>query len=156
MKKSICMLTILLSISTSAWSASSTLFRNANVFDGSSSQLATGVDVLVEDNLIKAIGEDLSAEGATVINASGKTLIPGLIDVHWHTSYCCAPQSTIVNGDMSEIAIRGDMGSEETLMRGFTSVRDVGGNPFSIKKMIDAGEIKGPRIFPSGPPISQT
>lgn len=156
MKKSICMLTILLSISTSAWSASSTLFRNANVFDGSSSQLATGVDVLVEDNLIKAIGEDLSAEGATVINASGKTLIPGLIDVHWHTSYCCAPQSTIVNGDMSEIAIRGAMGSEETLMRGFTSVRDVGGNPFSIKKMIDAGEIKGPRIFPSGPPISQT
>lgn len=41
-------------------------------------------------------------------------------------------------------------------MRGFTTVRDVGGNPFATKKMIDAGDIPGPRILPSGPPIGQT
>jgi len=61
-----------------------------------------------------------------------------------------------VRGDILEVAIRGAIGSEATLMRGFTTVRDVGGNPFATKRMIDAEEIPGPRIFPSGPPISQT
>ncbi|SLN38560.1 Amidohydrolase family protein [Pseudoruegeria aquimaris] len=83
-------------------------------------------------------------------------MIPGLIDVHWHTSYCCAAQSTVVTGDILEIAIRGAKGSEATLMRGFTSVRGVGGNPFATKKMIDGGELVGPRILPSRPPVAQT
>jgi imidazolonepropionase-like amidohydrolase len=61
-----------------------------------------------------------------------------------------------VTGDILEVAIRGARGSEGTLMRDFTSVRDVGGNSFAIKRMIDSGEIKGPRILPSGPPITQT
>ncbi|MDW4550128.1 amidohydrolase family protein [Defluviimonas sp. D31] len=100
--------------------------------------------------------EPLAVAGGTVIDGGGRTMIPGLIDVHWHTSYCCAAQSTVVTGDVLEIAIRGAMGSERTLMRGFTSVRDVGGNPFATKKMIDAGEIPGPRIVPAGPPIGQT
>ena len=113
--------------------------------------------MLVEGNLIKDVSTDaIEADGAAVIDGGGRTLMPGLIDAHWHTTYCCAPQSTVVTGDMSEIAIRGALGSEGTLLRGFTTVRDVGGNPFSIKKMIDAGELVGPRIFPSGPPISQT
>jgi imidazolonepropionase-like amidohydrolase len=83
-------------------------------------------------------------------------MIPGLIDVHWHTLYCCNPQSVVATGDILEVAIRGSIGSEGTLMRGFTTVRDVGGNSFAIKKMIDGGEILGPRILPSGPPVTQT
>jgi imidazolonepropionase-like amidohydrolase len=135
----------------------SILFQNANVFNGTDQEIKHGVDVLVEDGMIKTIGSGLVApEGARKINASGHTMIPGLIDAHWHTTYCCAAQSTVITGDSSEVAIRGAIGAEEMLLRGFTTVRDVGGNTFSIKKLIDAGEIVGPRILPSGPPITQT
>ncbi|MBY6135316.1 amidohydrolase family protein [Nocardioides marinus] len=134
-----------------------TLIANVNVFDGTSEQLIENANVVVTDNLITAVStEPVDAAGGTVIDGGGRTLIPGLIDVHWHTSYCCAAQATVVTGDILEVAIRGAKGSEGTLMRGFTTVRDVGGNPFSTKKMIDAGEIPGPRILPSGPPIGQT
>lgn len=134
-----------------------TLFTNVNVFDGVNEALIENANVVVTDNLITAIStEPLAVAGGTVIDGGGRTMIPGLIDVHWHTSYAYAAQNTIATGDILEVAIRGAMGSEKTLMRGFTTVRDVGGNPFATKKMIDAGEIPGPRILPSGPPISQT
>lgn len=133
------------------------LITNVSVFDGVNERLIEKANVVVTGNLISEIStEDLAIAGGTVIDGGGRTMIPGLIDVHWHTSYCCASQSTVITGDILEIAIRGAMGSERTLMRGFTTVRDVGGNPFSTKKMIDAGEIPGPRILPSGPPMSQT
>ena len=133
------------------------LITDVSVFDGVNETLIENANVVVTGNLITEIStEDLVVAGGMVINGGGRTMIPGLIDVHWHTSYCCASQSTVITGDILEIAIRGAMGSERTLMRGFTTVRDVGGNPFATKKMIDAGEIPGPRILPSGPPMSQT
>ena len=91
-----------------------------------------------------------------IIDGKGRTLMPGLIDSHWHTTYAYTPQIALVNGDILEVAIRSAQGAEKTLLRGFTSTRDAGGNPFAIKKMIDSGELIGPRILPSGPPISQT
>jgi imidazolonepropionase-like amidohydrolase len=134
-----------------------TLFTNVNVFDGENEALIENANVLVQGNLIKTVSTDpIQADGATVIDGGGRTLMPGLIDAHWHVSYCCVPQTVLLTGDMSEVAIRGAMGAKDTLLRGFTTVRDVGGNPFAIKKMADADEIPGPRIYPSGPPISQT
>ncbi|WP_163340546.1 amidohydrolase family protein [Desulfopila sp. IMCC35008] len=91
-----------------------------------------------------------------IIDGKGRTLIPGLIDVHWHMNYAAVPASILLTGDMSEMAIIGFLEAEETLLRGFTTVRDMGGNPFAIKKLTDSGAHPGPRIFPSGPPISQT
>ncbi|WMS43905.1 amidohydrolase family protein [Acuticoccus sp. MNP-M23] len=137
--------------------ASRTLTTNVNVFDGVNDSLIENASVLIEGNLIAAVAtEPVEAEGATMIDGAGRTMIPGLIDAHWHTLYCCNPQSVVVTGDILEVAIRGAKGAEGTLMRGFTSVRDVGGNSFAIKRMIDAGEIPGPRILPSGPPVTQT
>lgn len=134
-----------------------TLITNVNVFDGVNEKLIEDANVVVTGNLITAVStEPLAVAGGRVIDGGGRTMIPGMIDAHWHTTYCCAAQTTVITGDILEIAIRGAMGSEDTLLRGFTTVRDVGGNPFSIKKMIDAGDIVGPRIFPSGPPITQT
>lgn len=46
--------------------------------------------------------------------------------------------------------------NERVLLRGFTTVREVGGNVFSLAKLTDSGLYDGPRIFPSGPAISQT
>lgn len=133
------------------------LITNVNVFDGVNETLIENANVVVTGNLISQIStEDVAVAGGTVIDGGGRTLIPGLIDVHWHTLYCCNPQSVVVTGDILEVAIRGAHGAEGTLMRGFTSVRDVGGNSFAIKRMIDSGELKGPRILPSGPPVTQT
>ncbi|MDR9825328.1 amidohydrolase family protein [Vibrio sp. FNV 38] len=134
-----------------------TLFTNVNVFDGVNEKLIENTNVLVEGKLIKAISADMNViSDARIIDGKGKTLMPGLIDAHWHTSYAYTPQSTLVAGDMSEVAIRGFLGAEKTLMRGFTSVRDVGGNPYAVKKMTDTGQHPGPRIFAAGAPISQT
>lgn len=134
-----------------------TLITNVHVFDGVSEQRLENANVLIEGNLVKSVSTDpVVAEGAKQIDGGGRTLIPGLIDAHWHTLYCCNPQSVVVTGDILEVAVRGAMGAEKTLLRGFTSVRDVGGNSFAIKRMIDKGEINGPRILPSGPPVTQT
>ncbi|MEJ2476597.1 MAG: amidohydrolase family protein [Desulfobacterales bacterium] len=91
-----------------------------------------------------------------VIDGKGRTLMPGLIDAHWHTYYANAPVSVMMTGDMSEVAIIGLLGAKKTLMRGFTTVRDIGGNPFAVKKFADSGRYPGPRMLISGPPISQT
>ncbi len=144
-------------VSAPAWAQDVTLISNVNIFDGVNEALIENANVVITDNLITSIStEPLAVAGGTVIDGGGRTLMPGLIDVHWHTLYCCNPQSVVATGDILEVAVRGAMGSEGTLMRGFTSVRDVGGNSFAIKRMIDAGEIEGPRILPSGPPVTQT
>lgn len=136
-----------------------TLITNANIFDGKNEKLIEDADILIEGNLIKQIGQDIAApSGAEVIDAGGKFLMPGLIDVHWHTTYAYTPAQVLMlnQGDMAEVAIRSMTGAKETLMRGFTTVRDPGGNPFAIKKLIDSGEYPGHRILPSGPFMSQT
>ena len=153
----ICALLPLSTVAQETKPTSSVLITNANIFDGEHETLAKGMSLLVEGNKISKIAKSISSpKGATVINAKGKTLIPGLIDAHWHTYYANTPASTLVTGDMSEVAIIGFLGAEKTLMRGFTSVRDVGGNPFAVKKFTDSGAYPGPRLYISGPPMSQT
>ena len=64
-----------------------TLFTNVNVFDGFADELAMNTDVLVEGNHIVEVGENISAPGATVIDGGGRTLMPGLIDMHTHVTF---------------------------------------------------------------------
>jgi imidazolonepropionase-like amidohydrolase len=133
------------------------LFTNVNVFDGVNEALIENANVLIEGNLIKQVStEPLAVTGGRVIDGGGRTLIPGLIDVHWHTYYANISVGQLQNSDMSDVAIAGLLGAEQTLMRGFTTVRDIGGNPFAVKKVIDAGKFPGPRMLVSGPPLSQT
>lgn len=136
-----------------------TLITNVHVFDGVNESRIENANVLIEGNLIAEVSsEPIAADGATVIDGEGRTMIPGLIDVHWHTTYAYTPATVLIfnQGDMSEVAIRSMTGAKETLMRGFTTVRDPGGNPFAIKKLIDSGDYPGHRILPSGPFMSQT
>lgn len=158
MKKRFLLFLLAMTVMLSAQSQTTyVLIKNANVFDGVNEKLIEGTDVLVENNLIKLIAKGIKApKGGEVIDAQGKTLIPGLIDVHWHTTYAYCPESILVHGDIMEVAIISMRGAEETLMRGFTATRDAGGNPFAIKRLIDKGDYPGPRILPSGPPIAQT
>ena len=135
---------------------SATLITNARIFDGVNEGRVAG-DVLIENNLIRQDGADLQApEDALVIDAGGRTLMPGLSDMHWHTALAEFPLTSLFSGDAFEVGIRMTLAAPKTLMRGFTTVRDMGGNAFSLKKLIDAGVVVGPRILPAGPMISQT
>lgn len=159
MKRLLIFLVLVISTLNVSYSQNSSqvLLKNCDVFDGENEKLQKGVDVLIVGNLIKKIGKNLTADdNTTIIQANGKTLIPGLIDAHWHSVYAYAPPEIYFNGDISEVAIYAFNGAEKTLMRGFTTVRDVGGNPYAVKKYTDSGEYPGPRLFISGPPISQT
>jgi len=133
------------------------LFTNVNVFDGVNEKRIMNANVLVEGNLIKQVSTaKIDAPGATVIDAGGRTLMPGLIDAHWHVLFNSIPQAALLQSDFAHMVIMGTKSAEASLMRGFTSVRDVGGNTFSIKKAIDQDVYPGPRIYPSGAMISQT
>jgi imidazolonepropionase-like amidohydrolase len=128
-----------------------TLFRNVRVFDGSATALSGPTNVLVRGNVIAAIGPEAIPTAAT------KT-IEGLIDVHVHLTFGALTMAELGSPDLTP-AKAGEAAAAnatQTLMRGFTSVRDVGGPIFEVKKMIDAGRIPGPRIWPSGPTVSQT
>ncbi len=136
---------------------SETLFRDVRVFDGSGAPLTDRTDVLVRGNLIAEIGPDvLASDGARVVNACGRTLMPGLIDAHWHSSSAVVSLQDALTGDAAYLAIVAAKANEDVLMRGFTSVRDIGGTIFGLKRATDAGVTPGPRIWPSGAIISQT
>jgi imidazolonepropionase-like amidohydrolase len=135
----------------------SVLFQNVNIFDGKNENLTEGMNVLVKNNKIYEIAKSIPASSdTTVIDAGGRTLMPGLIDAHWHVMYSMLPINILLNSDIGYINLVSARGAEATLMRGFTTVRDIGGPSFAVKKAIDQGLYNGPRIYMSGAPISQT
>ncbi len=134
-----------------------TLFTNVNVFDGKADTLAEGMDVLIEGNLIKQIGKGIkAADGAKVIDGGGRTLMPGLSDTHTHIAFASLPQGKLLTGLASYNYIYSTADAKAMLMRGVTSIRDMGGDTFGLKEAIDEGLVVGPRIYPSGGTISQT
>jgi imidazolonepropionase-like amidohydrolase len=82
--------------------------------------------------------------------------MPGLIDMHWHTMLASPPLAVAVSADENYLALLAGVEADRTLMRGFTTVRDVGGSSFGLKRAIDERRVPGPRIFPSGAMISVT
>ena len=128
------------------------LITNVNIFDGTSDSLRTGMNVLVEGNLISRIAPSIStAAGATVIDGGGRTLLPGLIDNHVHLSLTGATLSDIENNmTWEDIAYNAAPVAEMYLMEGFTTVRDAGGTNAGMRRAIDSGVILGPRVYTSG------
>jgi imidazolonepropionase-like amidohydrolase len=134
------------------------VFSNFLLFDGKSGALRGGLRLHVEAGRIKALGTDdfLPPSGARVIDCGGRTLMPGLIDAHWHTIFAGLPISALLTADVGYIMLAASAEAERTLMRGFTTVRDLGGPSFSLKQAIDEGLTVGPRIYPSGAMITSS
>ena len=136
--------------------ARKTLFRQLRLFDGTSQDLKSGAQVLVEGDRITAVdtANNPPPSDAQVLDCGDRVLMPGMIDAHWHTLYAAVPAAALVGGDPGFIFAASTAEAERTLLRGFTSVRDVGGPVFAFKQAIDAGIIPGPRIYPSGAMIT--
>jgi len=137
---------------------SATLFQNVRIFDGKGASLSAPSNVLIKGNIIERIStEPIAAEpSVTIIAGNGRTLMPGLIDVHWHAMLIRPTAVDSIVGDVGYNNIAAGVEATDTLMRGFTTVRDVGGPTFGLKAAIDKGLIAGPRIYPSGAIITVT
>ena len=136
---------------------------DVNVFDSLEGRVAGPFDVTVGDGTIASVRP--SGPGGAAgsgnpegiqIDGTGKTLMPGLIDAHWHTAFATIPAAVATLGEVGYVFAQAVVSARETLLRGFTTVRDLGGPSFGIKQAIDQGSIPGPRIYPSGAFISQT
>lgn len=134
-----------------------TLFKNVKVFDGKSDKVSANTSVLVVGNKIEMFGGDIAAPAkATVIDAGGRTLMPGLIDAHWHAMLVRPTPTEAVTWDVGYANLAAGAEATDTLLRGFTTVRDMGGPAFGLKRAIDDGIVAGPRIYPSGAVITVT
>lgn len=134
-----------------------TVFTDFQLFDGKSSNLRSGVSLLVSDGRIRlGGGSQGSPEGARLIDCGGRVLMPGLIDAHWHTMFAGLPVMALMTADIGFIFLAASAQAERTLMRGFTTVRDLGGPAFPLKQAIDQGLAVGPRIYPCGAMITTT
>ena len=136
------------------------LITNINIFDGFSDNLTNGMSVLLEGNHIKETGKDLKAsDGAKIIDGGGRTMTPGLIDMHGHVTFN-TPEGTNTftyewdfgaAGALAGQALRDDM-----LMKGITTVRDIAGNSRGIANAIKKDLLIGPRLYTSGGVLSHT
>ena len=133
--------------------SSRTLFTNVNIFDGVNEELAVGMSVLVEGNLISEVATAIPAQGgAAIIDGGGRTLMPGLIDSHVHLTHMTVADLSAWEGmSWDEMAAEAMRNAREFLMSGFTTVRDMGGTGPGIKRAVDRGLGVGPRIYPAGP-----
>jgi imidazolonepropionase-like amidohydrolase len=131
--------------------------RNARIFNGESRDLFEG-SITIRAGRIAALGNDETAvpAAATVFDAGGRTVIPGLIDAHFHAYALSLTSARNETGPLSYSALAGVRRLEAALRRGFTSVRDVAGGDIGLANAIDEGLYPGPRYFFTGPALSQT
>ncbi|HYG46068.1 MAG TPA: amidohydrolase family protein [Bordetella sp.] len=133
------------------------VFTNIRLFDGICSNLREGLAVRTEGNRITDILPAGEQQGEVQwVDCGGRILMPGLIDAHWHSTLCGISQLTAMTADIAYVHLVAAREAQNTLMRGFTSVRDAGGPSFALKRAIDEGVVHGPRIYPSGAMVSQT
>ena len=147
---------LLILCSAALHAADAIVIRNARIFDGVAAALTEPSDVLVVDGRIAKTGTHIDAgPGATEIDAGGRTLMPGLIDAHAHIMLQM-PFGQALTSDAFYWAYASTQSARSFLDSGVTTIRDMSGNTFSLKQAIDQGIVAGPRIYPSGPMISQT
>ena len=146
--------------------------ENVRVFDSRAGVNTGPHDVEITGSTIRSIrpsggfspsretdaGSDPATDGTTptVIDGTGRTLIPGLIDAHWHAAFTEIAPTAMMSGDSGYLFAKAVVGARHTLQRGFTTVRDLGGPTHGLKRAIDEGVTPGPRIYPSGAFISQS
>src|ERR1700732_2245671 len=108
---------------------SATLFQNVRIFDGKGSSLSAPSSVLVKGNIIERISTApiTSEPGVAVIAGNGRTLMPGLIDAHWHAMLIRPTPVQSINGDVGYNNIAAGAEATDTLMRGLPQIREVGG-----------------------------
>ena len=137
------------------------VLEGGRVFDAVDGGTRTG-SVVVRGNRIVAVATESERswpQDAQVIPVHGKTVMPGLIDLHTHLTYTGRDLPTRLAVSAADATLRGVERLRYFIESGVTSVRDVGSHwdaPFRLKEWSAAGRIPGPRVFPSGKLITGT
>jgi imidazolonepropionase-like amidohydrolase len=132
------------------------LIQNAHIVDGSSPERGDPVSVLVEGNRVREVGAGLTSPNAEVLDLKGRTLMPGLIDAHVHVVASVADLGKNALLPDPLVTARAFSIMKAMLMRGFTTVRDVGGATFALKQAAEEGHFPATRLVISGKALSQT
>ena len=132
---------------------------NAGLLDAAAGEIRPGASVRIEGDRIVEVAEDgmaLTSGDGPVVDAGGRTLMPGLIDAHVHAAITTMDLAAMERRSLSRIGIEAKAILERMLHRGFTTVRDAGGLDAGVQESLRAGLITGPRVFRSGRVLSQT
>jgi imidazolonepropionase-like amidohydrolase len=133
------------------------LFLNVRIFDGKNAGVSGPANVLIRSGKIEKVSTaDIAADDAQRINGGGRVLMPGLIDAHWHAMLVRPTPASSLANDVGYNNLLAAAEATDTLMRGFTTIRDMGGPTFGLKRAIDENLVVGPRIYPSGAVITIT
>ena len=134
-----------------------TILQNARLFDGFSADCPEGMSVLVEDGTIREVAEGvIRSDEARRIDVGGKTLMPGLIDLHIHAYFSDLNAKVVDGRDAPYRTAHAVQKLGHALDCGFTTVRDIGGGDYPLAAAIADGLIRGPRFFYAGKVLSMT
>lgn len=138
---------------------SALLLKGGTLIDGTGSAPLPDAAVLIEDGKVAAVGKASEVQapaGATVIDTTGKTILPGLIDVHVHLATNANPGPTdfmawnVLTPENMKL-MHGVFNARRTLEAGFTTVRNMGyEESIALRDAVSAGYTPGPRMLTSG------
>lgn len=134
----------------------SLLIKNARIVDGSQPEPTDPVNIAVENGKFVDVGDDVDFDASEILDVSGKFVMPGLIDCHVHVIAAHADLGFNAEQPDSWIALRAAGLMRDMLMRGFTTVRDLGGADRGLQMAIEDGLIEAPRLVICGKALSQT
>lgn len=132
------------------------LFENARLWDGHADEPRPGSFVLVEGDTIREVSERPITTAAARLDCAGRTLMPGLIDAHVHVVASLANIAANAMLPDAVVAMRAGRLMREMLLRGFTTVRDLGGATLGLRMAWEEGLIEGSRLSLCGKALSQT
>jgi imidazolonepropionase-like amidohydrolase len=133
------------------------LFTGGRFLDPRRDELVDGMEVLVEDTVIKDVSDrPITSATAQRINIGNRTLMPGLIDAHIHVVLTEVKLQLLSDIPLTLLAAKGAVQMRAMLERGFTTLRDTGGADWGMKAAVEQGLFVGPRLFIAGQPLSQT
>jgi imidazolonepropionase-like amidohydrolase len=150
-------------LAAGAAEAKDVVIHAGRLIDGVAKTERQNVSILIHDDRVTAVQDGFVApQGAEVIDLSHKTVLPGMIDCHVHitqTWHAGDPIRLAVTRTDEDDAVEATVSARNTLLAGFTSIRDVGASTsvvVALKKAINAGVIPGPRMWVAGTPLSPT
>jgi imidazolonepropionase-like amidohydrolase len=132
------------------------LIRNARIVDGTATEPAEPVEIAIEGGRIREVAARVGVQADTVLDLKGLTVMPGLIDCHVHVIATTANLGLNAALPSSLVAGRSSTMMRNMLMRGFTTVRDLGGADRGLQQAVEEGHFVAPRLVICGKALSQT